>query len=132
MESNAEEFIFACAVIRRGKEVLIVRPHAQGARAKWAFPAERVGPDESPEAACRRMADNKLGARLAIDFGQPPLTDTTAGRRIIYRYFFGHVEDNEVQNLDFAEIRWVSPGQLRDYEFDPTSGMVAEWLVKNG
>lgn len=131
MEQNPDELVFACAVIRQGKKVLIVRPHGQGHRAKWAFPADMVRPEESPEAACRRMAEEKLGADLAIDFGQPPLQDTVEGKSVIYRYFFGHVAADVVQNLDFAEVRWVQAGQLPEYEFDPTSEMVAQWLMKN-
>lgn len=131
-ESNAaDELVFACAILRRDNQALIVRPISTGPkRSKWAFPAGPVEADESPEAACRRMCREKLSAEIEIDLGQPPLHDTVAGQPVIYRYYIGTVIGLDVGNEGFAEVRWVAMGQLRDYEFDPVSQMVVDWLLE--
>lgn len=122
--------VFACAILRKGSEYLIIRPASQEGRAKWAFPATVVAEGESPEAACRRICSDGLGAGVVIDFGQPPLQAKQGEQTVSYRYFFAHVEMGEVRALGFEEARWVQLGQLSEYEYDPTTQMVIDWLLE--
>ena len=131
MPENEEELIFSCGVILRNHEVVIVRPPSQGARAKWAFPGTRVDKGETPEAACRRICQEALGAAVVIEVGQPPLRGQFGEQTVIYRYHFCTLPEGDVENRGFAEVRWVHIAQLADYEFDPTSDMVAKWLTQN-
>lgn len=125
------QLTFASAIIRRKNEFLIVRPHGQGERTRWAFPTGAVAPEESPEAACRRVCSDGLGLQVVIDVGQPPLQEQVGDRTVIHRYFFCHIESGEMLNRSFAEARWVHLRQLPDYEYDPVTQIVMEWLQKN-
>lgn len=125
-----QELVFSVAIIRRGADLVIVRPLSQGERAKWAFPAGPVEADEAPEVACRRVCQEKLGVTVHIDFGQPPLQGGVDDQKVIYRYHFCHIPEGDIRNLGFADARWIRIGDLLEYEFDPTTQMVVDWLLK--
>jgi hypothetical protein len=53
------------------------------------------------------------------------------GREVEMRYFFCGVMDGEPRPGPYAEIRWVSKGHLREYEFDAPSKPVVDWLLES-
>jgi len=110
--------------------VLIVLPSSPDDQTRlWQFPRGLANIDESPEQAMRRTAHEQLGISVEIVVGQPPVTATLDGREVEMRCFFCGVADGEPRPGPYAEIRWVSRGHLREYEFDAASEPVVDWLL---
>jgi 8-oxo-dGTP diphosphatase len=110
----------------RGGRVLILRRDAAG---RWDFPGDRLRGRESPESALRRFCADELGVRIDISEGQPPLVHGEAPARVAYRYSVCTIERGEAHLATEGEIRWVLPGQLRDYVFEAAARDVVEWLL---
>jgi ADP-ribose pyrophosphatase YjhB (NUDIX family) len=102
---------------------------AAGATRVWQFPRGLATPQESAEAAMRRVACEQLGVDVEIIVGQPPLVQTIDGREVEMRYFFCGVID-EPRTGHYAELRWIPKSQLREYDFDAPSAEVVQWLLE--
>ncbi len=115
---------------RADNHVLIVRKSdADAATGRWQFPSGRARPNESPEAAMRRIVLDQLRMEVEIVVGQPPLVENVDGKEVELRYFFCGVINGEPIGNAYAETRWVLKGQLREYEFEPISRQVVDWLL---
>jgi len=120
----------AAIIERHDSNMLIVLPAgSEGVSRQWQFPRAFAGRDETPEEAARRMAGEDLGISVEIIVGQPPLVCEIDGREVELRYFFCSVSDGEATPGPYAEIRWITRGHLREYEFDDPSRSVAKWLL---
>jgi len=95
----------------------------------WQFPRGRVNRGESPETAVRRIAKRKLGITVEVVLGQPPLVAELDGKPVELRYFFCGLMLGEARSGPYAEIQWIPRAHLREYDFDPASQMVADWMV---
>jgi len=117
---------------RHNNHVLIVLPSSPDDQTRlWRFPRGLANIDESPEQAMRRIADEQLGIDIEIVVGQPPVAAMLDGREVEMRCFFCGVADGEPHLGPYAEIRWVTRGHLREYEFDAPSKPVVEWLLES-
>lgn len=126
--------VMAAAVIRRTgqgrREVLIGRNAAEPYKDKWCFPNGPVERGEVPEQGFRRALRMTLGCAVPIQFGQPPIDLEWDGVLCRWRFFFCDGSNIEMDNRHFAEIRWVLPGTLSEYDFDPSANRVVEWLLE--
>ena len=107
------------AVIERDGRVLIAQRRNEGPHAlKWEFPGGKVEPGESPPDALLRELKEELaiGAQIGAEImryeyqypGRPPIL------LVFYRVI---AFTGEMENLNFEQIEWVAPRQLRDYDF---------------
>jgi hypothetical protein len=126
--------VMAAAVIQRiqqgRQEILIGRNPAEPYKDKWAFPCGPVERGESPEDALRRALRTLLGCVATIKFGQPPIDLEYDGVMCRWRFFFCEGAGSKIANHHFAETRWVLMGTLREYDFDPVSTHVVDWLLE--
>lgn len=126
--------VIAATVIERTREgireVLIARL-AEGHHAgRWAFPYTPAEPSETPEAAARRLLGQMEGLDAQLSYGQPPFDAELDGKVYSWRFVFcSSSAAGEVGLPGGSETRWIPVGSLRDYEFDPVSAKVADWLV---
>jgi len=124
---------FAAAIIERhDSHLLIARPVSIREEGRvWQFPRGKVNPDESPEAAMRRIARSDLGVEVEIVVGQPPFMAHVDGDDAEVRYFFCGINAGDPRPGPYEELRWVSKGHLREYDFDAVSEPVATWLLES-
>ena len=83
------------------------------------------------EAAMRRIAREQLGIEVEIVVGQPPIVAALQDAEVELRYFFCGVIEGDADRGEYAELRWVPRGQLREYDFDDVSRPVVEWLLES-
>jgi 8-oxo-dGTP diphosphatase len=107
------------AVIERGGRVLVGQRKPTGQHPlKWEFPGGKVEAGEKPEAALVRELSEELGVRARIDGEITRYEFQYAGRSRILLIFYRVVEfEDEPQNLDFEQLRWVEREQLRELDF---------------
>ena len=99
MPRRTQRRIYAAGIIERNdNHILIALPSEEAASSRlWQFPRGAVEEGESPEAAMRRVAKNKLGVAVEIAVGQPPLMHTIDGGEAELRYFFCGVTAGETE-----------------------------------
>ena len=123
----------AAAIIERhDNHVLIALPESQAEGSRWwRFPRGPVRDGEPAEVAMRRIAKEQLGLEIEIVVGQPPIIAPLQDAEVELRYFFCGVIQGEEEPGEYAELRWVPRGQLREYEFDDASRPVVEWILES-
>ncbi len=102
-------------------------PHA----GKWTFPGGPVSDGETPEAALRRLLQERLGLKVKILYGQPPFDAEWEGTTHRWRFYFCEGLAGPLNNRHYQEVRWVLRPTLQEYEFDPVSQKVVDWLLEN-
>jgi len=95
----------------------------------WQFPRGRINRGEAPEVAVRRIAERNLGITVEVVLGQPPLIAELEGKSVELRYFFCSLTVGEATPGPYAEIQWIPKVHLQEYDFDPASQIVADWVV---
>jgi 8-oxo-dGTP pyrophosphatase MutT (NUDIX family) len=122
--------VVAGIIQRYDDRVLICRKNADDDRRRWVFPGGMMGEDRSPEAALRRLVLERVGLRIEIVVGQPPLLGQYEGRNVEYRFFTCGLADGEASPIGYAEVRWVVKSRLCEYEFDPPTDHVIRWFTE--
>ncbi len=107
------------AVIERAARVLVGQRKPGGHHPlKWEFPGGKVEANELPVAAVVRELAEELGIRARIREEITRYEYQYPGRSRILLIFYRVVDfDGEPQNLDFEQLQWVLPEQLRDLDF---------------
>jgi ADP-ribose pyrophosphatase YjhB (NUDIX family) len=111
------------------REVLIGKIPSQPYAGKWAFPTGPVQEGEVPEAGLRRVLRDLLDLNVQINFGQPPFDHPWEHSVCRWRFYFCEALEGPTNNRYFQEVRWVPRGALREYDFDPVSQQVVNWLL---
>jgi len=113
-------------------ETLIAKIPSPPYQDKWTFPNGPALPGESPEAALRRMIDSMLGVKIRVICGQPPVDLPWDDVLCRWRFYFCEAAAPELENRYYSEIRWVRRPDFQEYDFDPVSEQVANWLLDEG
>ena len=116
---NSNNMIVVAAVVQqRGRILIAQRKSTRSHPGKWEFPGGKVEPDETPRAALRRELREELGIEAEIGAEQARYTVTYRGSPPIDLLFYRvSAFRGEPRNLDFAQIAWVLPQNLSDYDF---------------
>ncbi len=78
----------------------------------------------------RQVARKTVGLEIDIHTGQPPFVADYLGEPVLYRFFIATIASGQADALEYEEIRWILPGQLREYEFAPAHQPVIDWYLE--
>jgi mutator protein MutT len=111
------------AIIRRDGRILITqRPdHVHLARL-WELPGGKVEPGESLESALQREIGEEIGLKIRVDSKFCTIEHDYPARPIRLHVFNCTILEGEVQRHQVADLRWVQPQDLGNYEFPPADG----------
>jgi 8-oxo-dGTP diphosphatase len=121
------------AVIEDGAGRLLItqRPAGGSFPGMWEFPGGKVDAGETPEAALVRELREELGVEAVI--GPLRLLSrfhyVASGKWLALRFFEARIVEGEPRCLEVADLRWVTPGELREHEFPEADGELVELLA---
>lgn len=107
------------AVIEQDGRFLICRRRAdQKHPLKWEFPGGKVEPGEDAQAGLRRELAEELGTRVENAEEMTRFEYQYPGRSPLMLVFYRVTQySGPIENRIFAEIRWVAPGELPQFDF---------------
>jgi 8-oxo-dGTP diphosphatase len=110
--------IVSCAVIEKHGKILIARRKSGDQMAgKWEFPGGKIEPGETPEQCLKRELLEELGVEIAVDEFICSSTWKYDHATIKLLAFKATLISGELILHDHAEISWVTPQELADYDF---------------
>ena len=116
------------AIIRQAGQILITRRfdnvHLPGI---WEFPGGKVEAGETLEVALQREILEELGIKIRVDEEFFRIDHDYPTKSIRLHFFNCAILEGEPQPLDVADLRWVAPEQLDDFQFPPAD---AELIAK--
>ena len=113
--------IVVAAVIERGDRRILIGQRRRGDTSplKWEFPGGKVEGDEEPEAALARELREELGATLVrcAEMGRVQHVYANSANPVEIRFYAAEISEEIIQPACFAQIVWVLPRELGDYDF---------------
>jgi mutator protein MutT len=121
----------AVAIVFCDFKVLITRRKAAAVLGGcWEFPGGKVEPGESLQNCVRRELLEELALVVHPVVACTPTTYQYPDRIVRLHPFLCTYEPAEPQLLGCDEYRWVTPAQLRDFEFPPANHCLIDDLVQ--
>jgi mutator protein MutT len=120
----------AIGVVRDDGRVLIARrPEGTHLAGLWEFPGGKVEDGETPAQCLVRELREEVGIEIAVGEPYERLEFVYPERRVRIYPFECRLLAGTPSPIGCAELRWVTPAELADYEFPPAN---ATLLAKIG
>jgi 8-oxo-dGTP diphosphatase len=120
--SPRERLLVVAAVIESHGRILACQRRKNDAFGlKWEFPGGKVQPGEQPAQALARELKEELGVEAAVGEEQYRTRHRYAelAREIELIFFTAQVDEKDMRNLAFEQMRWVRPDELAKLDFLP-------------
>ena len=94
----------------------------------WEFPGGKREPGETLEECLRRELFEELGIRIDAPIPFQIIRHEYVEKTVELHFFRCRIETGRATAIDCAEIRWVWPHELGDFEFPPADRPIIEAL----
>ena len=122
--------VVAALIRAEGKILICQRPGHKARGLLWEFPGGKVDPGETPQNALKRECVEELGIRLAVGELFARVSHRYPDLSVRLSLYEASIAEGSPQNLEHRDIRWVSPGELLDYDFCPADRDIIARLSK--
>ena len=120
------------AVIRRNGKILITRRldnvHLAGL---WEFPGGKVEAGEAFEVALQREISEELGVKIRIDNEFFTIEHDYVTKSVRLHFFHCTIVEGEPAPLAVADLRWVRPDELSQFDFPPADAELIANLARD-
>jgi len=120
--------VAAGLVQREGRYLIARRGPGVHLAGFWEFPGGKREADETLEACLRRELSEELGIQIDVPIPFQVVRHEYAGKIVELHFFHCRIEAGQATAIDCAEIRWVWPHELGDFEFPPADRPIIEAL----
>lgn len=119
------------ALIWDGERVLICQRPANKARPLlWEFVGGKVEPGESKEQALARECREELAITLRVNDVFFDVVHEYPDITVHLTLFNASIAEGVPQMLEHHDIRWITVGEIPQYEFCPADETILEQLLK--
>ena len=122
----------AAGLIRHDGRYLIARRkpnvHLAGF---WEFPGGKRETDESLVECLQRELFEELGVRVDLPIPYRVVRHDYPEKIVELHFFRCAIEEGEPAPVDCAEIRWVLPEELTQFDFPPADHVIIEALQRD-
>ena len=117
------------AIIRGQGKILITQRLDDVHLARlWEFPGGKVEVGESLEAALQREIREELGVGIVVGEEFFSVEHEYPEKSVRLHFFSCSIVDGKPQALGVADLRWVRPEALAEFEFPPADAELIERL----
>ena len=108
------------ALIWRGDSFMICQRPAHKARGLlWEFVGGKVEPGETREQALIRECREEIGVTLSVGDIFMEVVHEYPDITVHLTLFHAVIAEGEPQMLEHNDIRWITPGEIPEYDFCP-------------
>jgi 8-oxo-dGTP diphosphatase len=108
------------AIIRKDGKILITQRLDNVHLARlWEFPGGKVEAGESLQMALQREIQEELGMKIRVNDEFLTLDYDYPTKSVRLHFFNCTVLEGDPQPIDVADLRWVRPHDIGNYQFPP-------------
>ena len=96
----------------------------------WEFPGGKCELGETLEECLRRELFEELGIRIDVPIPFQIIRHEYEEKTVELHFFHCRIETGDATAIDCAEIRWVRPHELDEFEFPPADRPIIEALKR--
>jgi len=121
------------AIIRKDDKILITQrlDNVHFARL-WEFPGGKVEPGESLQMALQREIQEELGIKIRVNGEFLTLDYDYPTKSVRLHFFKCTVLEGDPRPIDVADLRWVKPYDIGNYQFPPADAELISRLRSAG
>ena len=119
------------ALIRKGNEFMICQRPAHKARGLlWEFVGGKVEWGETKEQALIRECREELAVTLSVGTVFMEIVHEYPDLTVHLTLFNAAIAEGEPQKLEHNDIRWITPGEIPNYDFCPADEEILKKLCE--
>ena len=127
-----EALIVAAAIIKNnGKFLITQRLKGTHMGLKWEFPGGKIEKGEDAAACLIREIREELDLKIEVGAEIMVVEHQYPDRKVILICHWCQFVQGEVKTLGCHSFKWVSTGDMKDYDFSEADLPVVEYLVKH-
>ena len=126
--SSMPLLVTAAIVIQEGKVLLTKRPDDKRHPGMWEFPGGKIDPGESPQEALQRELKEELDVEASVEGIFEVVHYCYEWGAVLILAYSCSLLSGPIKNVGVAEHRWVSPGELSQFEILPADHPIVERL----
>lgn len=122
--------VVAALIWDKGRFMICQRPENKARGLLWEFVGGKVEPGETKERALIRECREELA--IALSVGKPfmEVTHKYPDITIHLTLFHAVIAKGTPQKLEHNDIRWITPGEIPQYEFCPADQVVLKKIIE--
>jgi mutator protein MutT len=120
--------VAAGLVYREGRYLIARRKADVHLAGLWEFPGGKREPGETFEECLERELFEELNIRIGAPVPFQVVRHRYPEKTVELHFFRCGIESGQATAVDCAEIRWVWPHELADFEFPPADRPIIEAL----
>ena len=120
--------VAAGLVYREGRYLIAKRKPDVHLAGFWEFPGGKREPGETFEDCLERELFEELNIRIGTPVPFQVIRYQYPEKTVELHFFRCGIESGQATAVDCAEIRWVMPHELEDFEFPPADRPILEAL----
>ena len=122
--------VAAGLICRDGRYLIARRKPGVHLAGFWEFPGGKREAGETLEECLQRELFEELNVRVDVPLPFQVIRHQYPEKTVELHFFRCRIESGDATAIDCAEIRWVWPHELDDFEFPPADRPVIEALLR--
>ena len=119
------------ALIWQGDKFMICQRPVHKARGLlWEFVGGKVEPGETKEQALIRECREEIAVTLSVGDVFMDVTHEYPDLTVHLTLFNALIVEGEPQKLEHNDIKWITPGEIPNYEFGPADGEILKKIIE--
>ena len=120
------------ALIWQGEQFMICqRPASKSCGLLWEFVGGKLEPGETGEEALIRECREELGVTVEPGQVYMEVVHTYPDITVHLSLYHAQITQGVPQKLEHADIRWIKPEEISEYEFCPADTVILEKIQKD-
>ena len=117
-------------MIRALKELICQRPAHKGRGLLWEFVGGKVEPGETKEQALILECREELAVTLSVSDIFMDVVHEYPDLTVHLTLFSAIIAEGEPKKLEHNDIRWITPGEIPNYEFCPADEELLKRIIE--
>lgn len=122
--------VVAALIWRDGRFLICQRPENKARALLWEFVGGKIEPGESGEEALVRECREELDMTVAVGDVFTDVTHVYPDLTVHLTLYHCTIAEGEPKLLEHADMAWITPEEIGNYEFCPADVEILEKIVK--